>query len=60
MTEDRRPRCHWASENDPAYLAYHDDEWGVPLREERQLFLGEGGLDEDHVQGSPLTPPNRP
>jgi len=38
VTEDRRPRCHWASENDPAYLAYHDDEWGVPLREERQLF----------------------
>src|SRR2546421_1156228 len=38
MSEDRRPRCSWASGNDPAYLAYHDDEWGVPLHSERELF----------------------
>ena len=25
-------------ENDPLYVAYHDDEWGVPVREERRLF----------------------
>ncbi len=38
MSEDRRPRCSWASANDPAYLTYHDNEWGVPLRSERELF----------------------
>ena len=38
MSEDHRPRCSWASGNDPAYLAYHDHEWGVPLRGERELF----------------------
>ena len=31
-------RCWWAPEGDPAYLAYHDDEWGVPSHDERHLF----------------------
>ncbi len=31
-------RCAWASASDPAYRAYHDDEWGVPARDERHLF----------------------
>ena len=36
----RRPgeRCPWAPPDDPLYLAYHDEEWGVPLRDERALF----------------------
>jgi DNA-3-methyladenine glycosylase I len=25
-------------EHDPLYVAYHDDEWGVPVRDERGLF----------------------
>jgi DNA-3-methyladenine glycosylase I len=24
--------------NDPAYLAYHDEEWGVPLHDDERLF----------------------
>lgn len=32
-----RRRCHWVNE-DPLYLAYHDDEWGVPLKDDRGLF----------------------
>jgi len=35
---DDRPRCSWASVRDPAYLAYHDLEWGVPSHDERELF----------------------
>jgi DNA-3-methyladenine glycosylase I len=35
---DGLPRCWWASLSDPAYLAYHDLEWGVPTRDERELF----------------------
>jgi DNA-3-methyladenine glycosylase I len=31
-------RCPWASTNDPQYLAYHDEEWGVPVHEEALLF----------------------
>jgi DNA-3-methyladenine glycosylase I len=31
-------RCWWVPEGDPAYLAYHDDEWGVPSHDERHLF----------------------
>jgi DNA-3-methyladenine glycosylase I len=31
-------RCEWVPEGDPAYVAYHDEEWGVPLRGERELF----------------------
>jgi DNA-3-methyladenine glycosylase I len=32
------PRCAWASPTDPEYVAYHDREWGVPLRDPRALF----------------------
>jgi DNA-3-methyladenine glycosylase I len=31
-------RCGWAPEHDPLYLAYHDEEWGVPSHDERHLF----------------------
>ncbi len=30
-------RCHWAGD-DPLYVAYHDDEWGVPEHDGRALF----------------------
>ncbi|RJG12711.1 DNA-3-methyladenine glycosylase I [Pseudomonas cavernicola] len=31
------PRCFWCTD-DPLYTAYHDQEWGVPLRDPQQLF----------------------
>jgi DNA-3-methyladenine glycosylase I len=31
-------RCAWAGETDPLMLAYHDEEWGVPSRDDRHLF----------------------
>ncbi|HEX7650290.1 MAG TPA: DNA-3-methyladenine glycosylase I [Noviherbaspirillum sp.] len=31
-------RCSWANPANPLYLAYHDEEWGVPCRDERKLF----------------------
>ncbi|MBA2528672.1 MAG: DNA-3-methyladenine glycosylase I [Euzebyales bacterium] len=30
-------RCWWAG-SDPAYVAYHDDEWGRPVTDDRALF----------------------
>ena len=35
---DARIRCAWGDSPDPAYRAYHDEEWGVPVRDERHLF----------------------
>ena len=34
---DGRLRCPWAV-SDPLYVGYHDDEWGAPLRGDRELF----------------------
>jgi DNA-3-methyladenine glycosylase I len=35
--EDGVVRCRWAG-SDPDYLAYHDEEWGRPLRGDDALF----------------------
>ena len=37
-TTDERPRCGWGDNPEPDYRAYHDTEWGVPIRDERHLF----------------------
>lgn len=31
-------RCAWVPPDDPLYVAYHDNEWGVPQRDDRALF----------------------
>ena len=35
--DDGLARCWWCGD-DPLYVAYHDDEWGQPTRDERELF----------------------
>jgi DNA-3-methyladenine glycosylase I len=30
-------RCAWCG-TDPLYVGYHDDEWGVPVHDDRRLF----------------------
>ncbi len=32
-----KKRCEWAG-TDPLYIAYHDEEWGVPVYEDAKLF----------------------
>ncbi|HXQ20118.1 MAG TPA: DNA-3-methyladenine glycosylase I [Candidatus Acidoferrales bacterium] len=32
-----KQRCGWATD-DPLYIRYHDEEWGVPLHHDRRLF----------------------
>ncbi len=34
---DGRKRCHWCS-TAPEFLAYHDKEWGFPVRDDQRLF----------------------
>lgn len=37
MSVADRTRCSWVG-SDPLYLAYHDEEWGVPERDDRALY----------------------
>jgi DNA-3-methyladenine glycosylase I len=32
-----KTRCEWCG-SDPLYVAYHDEEWGVPAHDDRHLF----------------------
>jgi len=34
---DGKPRCRWGV-SAPEYVAYHDEEWGRPLRDDRALY----------------------
>ncbi|KAG4195174.1 putative GMP synthase [glutamine-hydrolyzing] [Gossypium arboreum] len=35
----RRKRCAWVTLNtDPSYVAFHDEEWGVPVHDDKKLF----------------------
>ncbi|MFI4936817.1 MAG: DNA-3-methyladenine glycosylase I [Caulobacterales bacterium] len=37
-TYDSEGRCAWANPKEPIYLAYHDEEWGVPEYDSRALW----------------------
>jgi len=30
-------RCNWSTKDD-LYIKYHDEEWGVPVHDDRKLF----------------------
>jgi DNA-3-methyladenine glycosylase I len=38
MSEPNVTRCAWVPLQDPLYVAYHDEEWGVPSHDDRHLF----------------------
>ena len=31
-------RCHWVDERSNLYIKYHDEEWGIPKYDDRELF----------------------
>ena len=31
-------RCSWAEDVEEIYVKYHDEEWGVPTHDDRELF----------------------
>ena len=37
MSQNELIRCEWAG-TEPLYVAYHDNEWGAPVHDERELF----------------------
>lgn len=38
LYEAESHRCSWANPKDPLYVAYHDEEWGVPEYDPRALW----------------------
>ncbi|HEX4130199.1 MAG TPA: DNA-3-methyladenine glycosylase I [Pirellulales bacterium] len=34
----KQTRCSWVSLDKPDYVRYHDEEWGVPVHDDRHLF----------------------
>ena len=38
MTTKTLTRCTWAGTTKDFYIAYHDDEWGVPVHDDRVFF----------------------
>lgn len=38
MARKANKRCEWAASGDELYQRYHDEEWGVPVREDRKHF----------------------
>ncbi|HHH48810.1 MAG TPA: DNA-3-methyladenine glycosylase I [Gammaproteobacteria bacterium] len=38
MNATSQRRCAWVPADDPSYIAYHDEEWGVPEYDDRRLF----------------------
>lgn len=37
-TSSAKTRCGWVPLDKPYYVAYHDDEWGVPVHDDRTHF----------------------
>lgn len=35
---DGKIRCCWANPKNEQYIRYHDEEWGVPVHDDRKLF----------------------
>jgi DNA-3-methyladenine glycosylase I len=33
-----KKRCAWCPPDNPLYIRYHDEEWGVPVHDDRRLF----------------------
>ena len=38
MAEEEVPRCPWVDLTKPDYVAYHDNEWGVPVHDDNRWF----------------------
>jgi DNA-3-methyladenine glycosylase I len=38
LVADERIRCQWVNGGSDLYFVYHDEEWGVPVRDDRRHF----------------------
>ena len=35
---EQKRRCFWVREDSPLYCAYHDEEWGTPIRDDQSMY----------------------
>lgn len=35
---EQKKRCFWVREDNALYCAYHDEEWGTPIRDDREMY----------------------
>ena len=35
---EQRNRCFWVRSDSPIYCAYHDEEWGTPIRDDESMY----------------------
>ena len=35
---DGKPRCRWANPKNELYVRYHDEEWGIPVHDDKKLL----------------------
>lgn len=35
---EQKKRCFWVREDSPLYCAYHDEEWGTPIRDDHSMY----------------------
>lgn len=38
MPDNQKNRCSWVDLTKPDYIAYHDEEWGVPVHDDLKMF----------------------
>ncbi len=38
MTRSKKERCEWCESGNELYVQYHDEEWGVPVHDDRKQF----------------------
>jgi len=38
MSDEKNSRCPWLDTTKPDYVAYHDNEWGVPVHDDKKMF----------------------
>ena len=38
MADKNKKRCTWVPEGDELYQRYHDEEWGVPVYDDKKIF----------------------
>lgn len=38
LEKTEKHRCEWLNMQNPLYVTYHDEEWGVPVHDDRTLF----------------------
>ncbi|KAJ8452869.1 hypothetical protein Cgig2_014632 [Carnegiea gigantea] len=54
-------RCAWVTSNtDPSHTAFHDEEWGVPVHDDREVFLDFNPMSVSKLNEKKIGAPGSP